>query len=134
MRYLVTLFCTLFFTLSVTAQDGPPFSRARVVGNTIYLAGQLGFDAEKGQLAPGGVGPQTRQALENIKATLEANGSDMSKVVKCLVILADIDEWAAMNEVYVTYFSKPYPARTAFGTSGLARDARVEIECIATVN
>lgn len=132
MKYLVTLFCTLFFSLSVTAQDGPPFSRARIVGDTIYLAGQLGFDASTGRLAPGGIGPETRQALENIKATLEANGSDMSKVVKCLVILADINEWAAMNEVYVTFFSTPYPARSAFGASGLARDARVEIECIAT--
>ena len=132
MKRLVTLFCTLFFSLSVAAQDGPPFSRARIVGDTIYLAGQLGFDASKGQLAPGGIGPETRQALENISATLEANGSDMSKVVKCLVILADIDEWAAMNEVYVTFFEPPRPARSAFGASGLARGARVEIECIAT--
>ena len=80
-----------------------------------------------------GIGPETRQTLTNIKNTLEANGSSMDRVFKCTVMLADIAEWPAMNEVYVTFFPGNKPARSAFGTSGLAMGARVEIECIATM-
>ena len=100
----------------------------------LYLAGELGIDPATGKLAPGGIGPETHQTLENIKATLEVNGSSMGEVVKCFVMLADIDEWAAMNEVYRTFFIKPYPARSATGVSGLAFGARTEIECMATVD
>ncbi|HWL38915.1 MAG TPA: Rid family hydrolase, partial [Gemmatimonadaceae bacterium] len=70
---------------------------------------------------------------ESIKATLEANGSSLDRVVKCTVMLADIREWAAMNEVYARYFPSRRPARSSFGTSGLALNARAEIECIAVV-
>lgn len=133
MKFVTVLLCLLLGTAAM-AQDGPPFSKARIVGNTIYLAGELGINPDTGKLAAGGIGPETRQTLTNIRATLQANGSDMDKVVKCLVMLADIDEWGAMNEVYRTFFSQPYPARSAFGASGLAIGARVEIECIATVN
>ena len=85
------------------------------------------------QLAPGGTEGETRQALENIKAVLERYGSSMDRVFKCTVMMADIGEWAKMNAVYVTFFTQHFPARSAFGASGLALGARVEIECLATV-
>ncbi len=107
-----------------------PFSDAVRVGNLLFLSGKLGTTADG--LAPGGIAGQTRQALENIKASLERHGSSMDRVVKCTVFLADMAEWAQMNEVYVTFFENP-PARSALGTSGLALGARVEIECIGVV-
>lgn len=115
------------------AQAKLPFSKAVRVGNMLYLSGELGAKPGTMQVVPGGIGPETRQTMENIKATLEANGSDMDHVVKCLVMMADIKEWAAMNEVYRTYFTDKFPARSAMGASGLALGARVEIECMATV-
>ena len=107
-----------------------PFSEAVRVGNMLYLSGQLGTDST-GQLVPGGIGPETRQALTNIAAVLKRHGSSLDQVVKCTVMLADIGEWAAMNEVYVTFFRSHRPARSAFGTSGLALGARLELECMA---
>ena len=103
------------------------------VGNILYLSGKLGTDSA-GNLAPGGIGPETKQTLENIKAVLDKNGSSMDNVIKCTVMLADIKEWADMNTVYVTFFKKErLPARSALGVSGLVRNARVEIECMATL-
>jgi 2-iminobutanoate/2-iminopropanoate deaminase len=110
-----------------------PFSEAVRVGHTLYLSGQLGFDPTTGKLVEGGITAETQKTLDNIKATLEKHGSSMAEVVKCTVFLADINEWAAMNEVYVTFFSDNPPARSALGSSGLALGARTEIECIATV-
>jgi reactive intermediate/imine deaminase len=118
--------------LNTNPQSTAPFSSAVKVGNMLYLAGQLGTD--KGKLVEGGIGPETKQALTNIKTVLEANGSDMEHVVKCTAFLADMKEWSAMNDVYRTMFmAGKYPARSAFGTTGLALDARLEIECIAVV-
>ena len=98
----------------------------------LYLAGQIGTDAS-GKVVGGGIQGETRQALENIRGVLVRAGSSMDHVVKCTVFLADMREWAAMNEVYVTFFDAARrPARSAFGTTGLALDARVEIECLAT--
>jgi 2-iminobutanoate/2-iminopropanoate deaminase len=108
-----------------------PFSEVVKVGRMLYLAGQLGTDST-GHLAPGGIQAETRQSLENIKHVLETNGSSLDHVVKCTVMLADIKEWGAMNEVYVTFFPTHLPARSAFGTQGLALNGRVEIECMAT--
>lgn len=103
------------------------------VGNILYLSGKLGTDSTN-KLATGGIGPETKQTLENIKTVLEKNGSSMDNVIKCTVMLADIKEWADMNAVYVTFFKKErLPARSAFGTSGLVNNARVEIECMATL-
>jgi len=110
-----------------------PFSEAVRVGHMLYLSGQLGYDRETAKLVEGGIAAETKKTLENIKATLEKYGSSMAEVVKCTVFLADIKEWAAMNEVYVTYFPSNPPARSALGSSGLALDARTEIECMATV-
>jgi len=107
-----------------------PFSEAVQVGDMLYLSGQLGTDST-GKLVPGGIGPETRQALENIAEVLQRHNMTPASVVKCTVMLADIGEWAAMNEVYVAFFKAHRPARSAFGTTGLALGARLEIECMA---
>lgn len=109
-----------------------PFSSAVRVGDLLFLSGALGIEPGSGQLATGGIQPETRQTLENIRDSVERFGSSMDRVVKCTVFLADMGEWGAMNEVYRTYFPNP-PARSALGTSGLALGARVEIECIAVI-
>ena len=109
-----------------------PFSAAVRVGPLLMLSGQLGTDSTA-TLVPGGITAETRQALENIRHLLETNGTSLDHVVKCTVMLADMKDWGAMNEVYVTFFPAHLPARSAFGTSGLARNARVELECWATV-
>ena len=116
-----------------TENLGLPFSAAVRVGNTLYLSGQIGNIPGTLDLAPGGIQGQTRQTMDNIKQALEHFGSSMDRVVKCTVFLADMNEWAAMNEVYRTYFENP-PARSALGASGLALNGRVEIECIAVVD
>lgn len=110
-----------------------PFSTAVRVDNLLFLSGALGYDREKGALVEGGIQAETRQTLENISQTLETFGSSMDKVVKCTVFLADMAEWGAMNEVYTTFFPNK-PARSALGASGLALNARTEIECIAVVD
>ncbi len=109
-----------------------PFSSAVQVDNTLYLSGSLGIIPGTMDLAEGGIQGETRQTMENISAVLEQFGTSMDNVVKCTVFLADMSEWGAMNEVYRTFFKNP-PARSALGASGLALDARVEIECIAVV-
>ncbi len=118
---------------AVTKKMGLPFSDAVRVGDMLFLSGQIGNRPGEMELVPGGIQAETRQTMENIKAVLEANGSSMERVVKCLVMMADIEEWSAMNEVYVTYFQDHFPARSALAGTGLALGARVEIECLATV-
>ena len=110
-----------------------PFSDAVRVGHMLYLSGKIGNIPGTTKLAEGGIRGETRQTLENLRASLEKHGSSMGEVVKCTVFLADIAEWGAMNEVYVEYFPAKPPARSALGASGLALDACVEIECLATV-
>jgi 2-iminobutanoate/2-iminopropanoate deaminase len=111
--------------------DAPgPFSEAVRVDNIVFLSGVLGTDST-GRLVAGGIGPETKQALENIKAALERNGLSMDRVVKCTAMLADIAEWPAMNVVYASYFPGPKPARSAFAASGLVRGGRIELECMA---
>jgi reactive intermediate/imine deaminase len=110
-----------------------PFSDAVRVGDMLYLSGKIGNIPGTSQLAEGGIQGETRQTLENIKASLEKYGSSLDEVVKCTVFLADMAEWGAMNEVYVTYFPTNKPARSALGASGLALGARVEIECLAAM-
>jgi 2-iminobutanoate/2-iminopropanoate deaminase len=117
---------------AVRQQPSLPFSEAVRVGNMLYLSGQLGTDST-GRLVAGGIRAETRQALANITAVLVRHGSSLERVVKCTAMLADISEWAAMNEVYLTYFRSHRPARSAFGTNGLALGARLELECMATL-
>ena len=113
-----------------TAMAGLPFSEVVEVGDLLFLSGQIGIDAS-GMLVRGGIAAETRQTMENIRAVLERRGSSLDRIVKATVMLADIGEWAAMNAEYITVFGKQLPSRSAFGTSGLALGARVEIECIA---
>jgi reactive intermediate/imine deaminase len=115
------------------AGAGPlPFSAAVRVGPMLYLSGQIGADST-GHLVPGGISPETRQALENIRRLLQQNGSSLDRVVRCTAMLADIHDWAAMNQAYVSYFPHHLPARSAFATSGLVFGARIELECTATI-
>lgn len=116
-----------------TAKLDLPFSDAVIVGDIIYVSGNIGMDPETGKLAPGGINAETRQTLENIKAVLEANGTSMENAIKLTVMMADIGEWEEMNKVYKEFFPDKRPARSAFGTSGLALNARLEIECIALI-
>ena len=116
---------------SAASTANRPFSDYVRVGNVLYLSGKLGTDST-GKLAAGGIAAETKQTLENIRSVLEKNGSSLDHVVKCTVMLADMKEWADMNTVYTTFFKKErMPARSAFGTNGLALNARVEIECVA---
>jgi reactive intermediate/imine deaminase len=113
------------------APEGFPFSSAVRVGNMIYLSGQIGIQPGTTTLVSGGIAAETRQTIENIKTTLKQIGSSLEHVVKCTVFLVDITEYAAMNEVYGTFFPEDPPARSTVAGSGLALNARVEIECIA---
>ena len=122
-----------FITAPGSEERKLPFSPAVRVGDTIYLSGNVGNIPGQLELVGGGIKSETRQTIENIKSVVELAGSSMNRIVKCSVFLADISEWGAMNEVYTTYFDVP-PARSAFGASGLALGARVEIDCIAVVN
>jgi 2-iminobutanoate/2-iminopropanoate deaminase len=103
------------------------YSQAVQVGNTLYLAGQIGLDPATRQLVPGGIRAEARQALENCKAILEAAGFRLQDVVQVQVLLADIGDYAALNEIYVTYFPKDPPARAAYAVAALPAGARVEI-------
>jgi 2-iminobutanoate/2-iminopropanoate deaminase len=109
-----------------------PFSQAVRVGDVLYLSGALGNVPGTRQVVAGGIEAETRQTMENIAAVLKANGLSFDDVFKCTVMLADMAKWEDFNKVYVTYF-KPdrLPARSAFGASGLALGAQVELECMA---
>jgi len=99
----------------------------------VFTSGQIPLDPKTGQLVEGDIKAQTRQALENLKAVLEAGGSNLKKVIKCTVFLADMDDFAAMNEVYAEYFPQNPPARSAIQVARLPKDARIEIEAIAEI-
>lgn len=109
---------------------GAPFSDAVSAGGLLYLSGQVGLDAT-GRLVSGGIAAETRQTLANVAGVLERHGSSLERVVKVTVLLADVQEWAAMNAEYVKAFTRNLPARSAFGVGGLPLGARVEIECVA---
>lgn len=113
------------------ARLGLPFSEIVCVGDTLYLSGQMGTLPGTLTLAPGGVAAEAEQALRNIQASLEAHGFSMRDVVKCTVMLADMADWPAFNAIYTRFFEQPYPARSAFGASGLAMGGRLEIEAMA---
>ena len=112
-----------------------PFTPAVQVGNLIFVSGQIGTAPNaQGVVVAGGIQAETRQTLNNIKDVLEKSGSSMDRVLKCTVFMADMREWDAMNEVYVTFFPGNKPARSALGANGLALGARVEIECFAVAS
>ncbi|WP_019239643.1 MULTISPECIES: RidA family protein [Enorma] len=109
-----------------------PYSSAVRAGDTLYLSGQLGIDPATGELAEG-VEAQARQAMQNIAAVLEEAGASFDDVVKMTVLLADIDDFAAVNEVYGSFLAAPYPARSAFQVAAIPKGALVEIEAIAVL-
>lgn len=107
-----------------------PFSDIVQVGHLYFLSGQVGMDHTTRKLVEGGITAETKQTLDNIKDVLKQHNMDMDAVVKCTVILADIQDFSAFNKVYKTYFPEK-PARTTFAAKGLAVGASIEIECIA---
>ena len=108
-----------------------PYSQAIEANGFIYASGQLPINPATGAFPEGGIKEQTRQSLLNAQAILKEAGSDLNKVVKTTVLLADIADFAAMNEVYASFFEAPYPARSAFAVRDLPKGALVEIEMIA---
>ena len=110
-----------------------PYSQAIRTGGLVFCSGQIPIDTATGEFVEGGVAEQTDQVLKNLGAVLKAAGTSLEKVVKTTVFLADMNDFGAMNEVYGKYFSSNKPARPTVQAARLPRDARVEIECVATV-
>ena len=108
-----------------------PYSQAIQIGQLLFTSGQVPIDPETGAIVEGGILEQARQSLNNIKAILNAAGTNMGAVVKTTVFLQDMNDFAAMNEVYAQFFQEPYPARSAVQVGRLPKDALVEIEAIA---
>lgn len=119
-----------FGTSQAMKDQGFPLSNYTESDDWVFLSGMLGLVPGKG-LIDGGITPETRQTMENIKENLAKEGLDTSNLMKCTAILADMKDWPAFNEEYKKHFNENYPARTVFGASGLAFNARVEVECIA---
>lgn len=115
------------------AAIGPYSQGVEWESKLVFTSGQIPLDTKTSQLVEGDIKIQTRQALENLKAVLEAGGSSLKKVIKCTVFLADMNDFASMNEVYAEYFPQNPPARSAFQVARLPKDARVEIEAIAEI-
>ena len=108
-----------------------PYSQAIEVNGFVYASGQLPIDPATGQFPEGGIKEQTRQSILNAQAILESEGLTLANVEKTTVFLADMDDFAAMNEVYASFFQAPYPASSAVAVKALPKGAMVEIECIA---
>jgi 2-iminobutanoate/2-iminopropanoate deaminase len=122
----------------VISTDGAPravgaYNQAILAGDLVFTAGQLGLDPATGEFASPHVTGQAEQALANLAEILEAAGSGLDQLVKVTVFLADIGDWPALNDVYARVIPEPFPARSAFAVKDLPRDARVEIEAVATV-
>ena len=110
-----------------------PYSQAIVANGFVFASGQVPIDPATGEFAEGGIGEQTRQSLTNVTHVLAAAGTDLSHVVKTTVYLSDMANFAAMNEVYATFFKEPYPARSAVAVKTLPKGALVEIEVLAAL-
>ena len=121
----------VFLNSGEVLPTGLPFSEAVRVGDTLFLSGMVGIVPGKLELVPGGFEAEARQTLTNIQTMLETHGFSKNDVVKCTVMLADISEWPAFNEIYASFFEEPFPARSAFGANGLAFGAQLEVECLA---
>ena len=111
-----------------------PYSQAIIAGNLLYCSGQIPLDPATGALVQGDLAAQTRRVLDNVGAILAAAGTGFDRVVKTTVFLADMNDFAAMNEVYATYFTPPAPARSTVAAAGLPKGARIEIEVIAALS
>lgn len=120
---------------AITTQAAPaaigPYSQAIEANGTVYVSGQLPINPATGEFAEGGIQAEARQSLTNIKNILAEEGMTMKNVVKVTVLLADIANFAAVNEVYAEFFEAPYPARSAFAVAALPKGANIEIEAIA---
>jgi putative endoribonuclease L-PSP len=108
-----------------------PYSQAIEANGLVITSGQLPIDPATGEFAPGGIKEQTRQSLTNAKAILEEAGLGLGNVMKTTVFLSDMNDFAAMNEVYAEFFNEPFPARSAIAVKTLPKNALVEVECIA---
>ena len=120
-----------YFPMATTGGTPLPFSEAVQLGDVLYVSGQVGNLPGTLTLVPGGIVPESRRALDNVREILERHGGSLESVVKCTIFLADIADWKTFNEVYREYFPAVLPARSALAASGLALGARVELECIA---
>ena len=109
-----------------------PYSAALRAGQLLFVSGQVPLDPATGRMVEGDIGAHTRRVLENVRALLEAAGLSFAQVVRTTVFLADMNDFQAMNEVYATFFSEPYPARSTVQAARLPRDARIEIDAIAS--
>jgi reactive intermediate/imine deaminase len=123
----------VYTTLPGRATLDLPYSDAVRVGDLLFLAGTVGTRPGSRELIGGGIAAETRQALENISANLQHNGSSTARVAKCTVYLIDMGDFAAMNAVYSPFFGEKKPARTTVAVAALPLGARVEIDCIATI-
>jgi 2-iminobutanoate/2-iminopropanoate deaminase len=110
-----------------------PYSQAVLCGGFVFCSGQVALDPASGQIVPGGVGEQTRRVLENLSAVVAAAGGSMASVVRCTVFLKSMNDFAAMNEVYATFFPSAPPSRATVEVARLPKDALVEIDCIAAI-
>ena len=110
-----------------------PYSQAIKTGNMVFCSGQIPLDPKTGEFVSDKIAEQTEQVLKNLSAVLEAAGSNLNNVVKTTVFLSDMNDFAAMNEVYAKFFSENKPARATVQAARLPRDARVEIDCIALI-
>jgi len=110
-----------------------PYSPALKIGNLLFLSGSIPLDPASGQLVEGGIKEQTMRVMENIKALLAAAGADFNNIARTTVFMVDLGEFAAMNEIYSSYFTAPYPARSTVQVVKLPRDVRVEIDVIAVL-
>ena len=111
-----------------------PYSPALKAGNLLFLSGSIPLDPATGQIVPGDITAQTRRVMDNIKALLDAGGADFSNVVRTTVFMVDLGEFAAMNQIYASYFTAPYPARSTVQVVKLPKDVRVEIDVIAVLS
>lgn len=111
-----------------------PYSPAIRTGNLLFLSGQIPLDPATGQLVEGDIRAQTTRVLENIGELLKAGGADFASVVRTTIFLADLGDFAVVNEIYATYFTPPFPARATVQVARLPRDVRVEIDAIAVLN
>jgi 2-iminobutanoate/2-iminopropanoate deaminase len=120
---------------AVSSADAPkaigPYSQGIRVGTFLFLSGQVGLDPATGQMVDGDVAAQTRRVLENLAAVLKSAGLSLTDVARTTIYLADMNDFAKVNEVYGSYFSEPYPARATVEVARLPRDARVEIDAVA---